>query len=306
MRTTFQTPQQQAVALDIVPPQAQPAACVRPAIVRPPPPPVKRAKRNVACIPQTTAIARLHAEDVPLFLPPVGKSRIHMQYYAQNLASVRQVLAQQEISRGIDRRLPPDDGGTIPGTSPGTTPGTIPGTGPTPDIDAVGPHLGDIGYAMFARLIAIAAQLADMDKVTVFSHLDKLLKTAKPNIDIALRFLDYYKMFRTHAALKLAVAPEPYLELAKLAQEGRNIDDAFAELLHLGAETMIEAMNCCIEEAPADWRQDRLTPTVAVAPQPSVETPIPYGDDIAIAAAAPAARIGNKRAKKTSGSRSKR
>ncbi len=297
MRTTFQTPQQQAVALDIVPPQTPPVVCARPAIVRPPPPPVKRAKRHVACAPPATTVAGLRAQDVPLFLPPVGKSRIHMQYYAQNLASVRQVLAQQEISRGIDRQFPSDDDGTVPGPPPGTTPGT------TPDVDTGGPHLGDIGYAMFARLIAIAAQLADMDKVTVFSHLEKLLKTAKPNIDIALRFLDYYKMFRTRAAVQLAVAPEPYLELAKLSQEGLNIDDAFAERLHLGAEAMIEAMNCCIEEAPDDWRQTPQTPTVAVA-EPAVETPIPHRDEIA--AAAPAARIGGKRARKTSGSRSKR
>lgn len=297
MRTTFQTPQQQAVALDIVPPQTPPVVCARPAIVRPPPPPVKRAKRHVACAPPATTVAGLRAQDVPLFLPPAGKSRIHMQYYAQNLASVRQVLAQQEISRGIDRQFPSDDDGTVPGPPPGTTPGT------TPDVDTGGPHLGDIGYAMFARLIAIAAQLADMDKVTVFSHLEKLLKTAKPNIDIALRFLDYYKMFRTRAAVQLAVAPEPYLELAKLSQEGLNIDDAFAERLHLGAEAMIEAMNCCIEEAPDDWRQTPQTPTVAVA-QPAVETPMPHRDEIA--AAAPAARIGGKRARKTSGSRSKR
>lgn len=314
MRTTFQTPQQQAVALDIVPPQAQPAVCVRPAIVRPPPPPVKRAKRNVACAPQTTAVARLRAEDVPLFLPPVGKSRIHMQYYAQNLASVRQVLAQQDISRGIDRRLPPDDDGTIPGTPPGTNPDY----GQGPDWSHGAPDLGGIGYAMFARIVAIASQLADMHEVSLSSHLEKLLKTARPHIDIAMRELSKFEMTNTRAMLEGAVDPRPYLELAERELHGEKVNAEFARRLHGGAKAMIEAMRVCIHEAPEGGRYAPGSPTdihldpqtpaaaVAVAPQPAVETPTPYVEDIAIAAAAPAARIGNKRARKTSGSRSKR
>lgn len=285
MPTLFQTRQQQVLAPETNPPQTIPV-CKPAAFVRPPPPAPRRALRTHACAAagtgtgqQTVTLAQL-----PLTLPPPGKSVYHVRRYVDNVAALRQVLAQQDISFGVNRIVP--------------TP--APDPDPDPPPGSYQPPLGDIGFSVWSAIVMVMAHLADKHDVDVFTRLEKLEKTTRPLIDRTLHLLKYYHMPRTFDAVHSGTDPAPYLAL----RDRQPFDsEAFFKRINLDADHLIDAMVCCREEAPPgaaiDWPPPsfaRPAPTPVPAPAPAV----PPAPEIAaiIGKQAQKPRVGTKRAKK--------
>lgn len=299
MRTSFQTYPQQAVALEAELPQSPPATCRPAAFVRTTPV-VKRAKRIHACTPQPTRVLpQARIEQLPLPVPRPGKSAIHRRMYNDNVAGLRQVLAQAEISSVIERRQ-----------SPPTDPDG--GTDPVPDTPDLHP-LSDIGFSVYSAIIMVANHLADTHDVDARSFLEKLEKITRPLIFKVDRLLEFHKMPKTRQAFLQAVDPKPFLTLIADGYEGT---DAVFDRINATGDLIIEALAWVGIEAPEgraiDWRPTTTPPTAPGTPTApaaaSVATFVeePAESPGAAAAEPPKARIGTKRAKKIATPRSKR
>jgi hypothetical protein len=285
MPTLFQTRQQQAVASESNPPQTKPAICQPAAIVRRTAPPPRRALRTYACAAAAAEQRTVTLAQLPLLVPPPGKSVYHVRRYVDNVAATRQVLAQQNISLGVNRPFPPP----------------APDPDPYPPPGAYQPPLGYIGFSVWSVLVMIMAHLADKHDVNVFTRLEKLEKTTRPLIDRAMLLLKYYDMPRTLAALEQGTDPAPYLAL----RDRHEYDtEAFFKQLGLSADHLIDATICCRKEAPPgraiDWPPPAATAAPATPPAPSTVPATAADIEVAAALASEAQkpRIGTKRAKK--------
>lgn len=295
MRTLFQTQQQQAVALEAGPPQSPPAVCRPVAFVRPAPPAPKRARRIHACVSQAPAAASARLEQLPLIAPRPGHSRIHQSMYVGNVASLRQVLAQVEISSSILRPRPPTD--PYPDQEPG--PGTVPD----------GPPLNDIGFSVYSAVVMTANHLADMNDVTVFSFLEKLQKITSPLIMKVIKLLRHYEMPRSLEAFLKAVDPQPFLDLIdKERQTPGTASDMVYDLINASGDALIETMAWIRIEAPEgqafDWPPQSAEPAQPAPPDPETGTEPEL--ELLLARQGSKPRIGTKRAKKTAAPRRKR
>lgn len=297
MRTSFQTYPQQAVALEAELPQSPPATCRPAAFVRTTPV-VKRAKRIHACTPQQTRVLpQARIEQLPLPVPRPGKSAIHRRMYVDNIAGLRQVLAQAEISSVIGRQSPPTDPDD--------------GTDPVPDTPDLHP-LGDIGFSVYSAIIMVANHLADTHDVDARSFLEKLEKITRPLIFKVDRLLEFHKMPKTRQAFLQAVDPKPFLALIANGHEGT---DAVFDRINATGDLIIEALAWVGIEAPEgraiDWRPTTTPPAAPTAPGPPTAPAAASVAELAespgaAAAEPPQPRIGTKRAKKITTPRSKR
>lgn len=297
MRTLFQTQQQQAVALEAGPPQSPPPVCRPVPFVRPAPPAPKRARRIQACVYQAPAAASAHIEQLPLIVPRPGHSRIHQSMYVSNVASLRQVLAQVEISSSILRPRPPTDPYPDPGT--GTGPGTVPD----------GPPLNDIGFTVYSAVVMTATHLADMNNVTAESFLEKLQKITSPLIMKVIKLLRHYAMPRSLETFLKAVDPQPFLDLIDKERQTPGVaSDIVYDLINASGDALIETMNWIRIEAP-EGRAFDWPPYAAGPAQPAPSEPVPDTEpelELLVARQASKPGIGTKRAKKTAAPRRKR
>ena len=257
------------------------APCGLAKVVRTPASMTRKARKIHACPPAATqtSTARLTATDIPLWLPPPGRSVYHRRWSLDALTSMQQLLAQQDISTNV-----------LSGAA-----------GTPPDAVEFDPHLNDLAYSLIADVVSVAGHLMDKVDVSAASFLWEKLEKKTANSIFALRErLVAHGLDSALAAFDHAVDPAPYKAfLSERPPELRS--RAVYDQINLSAGflvlTMLEiALNA--QDGPAeDWPDD--IEVIEAYPAAGVPQNAPAAA-AAIAAAPPAVatRAAGKRAKR--------
>lgn len=234
----------------------------------------RKPRRVVACpakpAPTTTSV--LKSEDIPLWVPPTGRSAYHRRLELDARTSMQQLLAQHEISAQMRRT----DNGT------GST---------TPDVE-FDPQLNDLAYSLIADIVTIAGHLMDKVDVTAESYLKEKLMAKTSGYILALaERLRKYGMTGALQALQHAVEPKPFVEFLS-AQPAQNTTRAVYDRINLNAGHLLLAMLEIALHAPDvdvdDWPD----------PGPDAGPGIAPAEPQSVPAAAAIVRGSGKRAKR--------
>lgn len=251
-------------AVETVDAASQPIPCGLAKVPRTATARARKPRRVVACpakpAPSTTSV--LKSEDIPLWLPPTGRSAYHRRLELDARTSMQQLLAQHEISTNMRR------------TDAGTGTQTMPEAG-------FDPQLNDLAFSLLADAAPILAHLVDRVDVSAESVLyEKLQGKTLPFIRKLAPRLKEYALDDALEYLAKAVDEQPFVDFVQRKQStAPAVYDHIDLCVGLMLMAMVEIARHAPDRAPGDWPP-------AEAPGVAVGEPVPGKVDIVRAAPA--------------------